>query len=51
MMPMEASIPAPIKGAVNDKLVYDDLASPQWTNSGPAQPTTAPELISTTKAA
>jgi hypothetical protein len=27
MVPMEASIPAKIKGAVNDKLVYCDLAS------------------------
>ena len=35
-MPMEASILAPIKGAVNDKLGYEDLASLQWTRSGPA---------------
>lgn len=35
-MPTEASIPAPIKGAVNDKLGYEDLASLRWTRSGPA---------------
>jgi hypothetical protein len=35
-MPMEALIPAPIKGAVTDKTVQGDLESPRWTRPGPA---------------
>ena len=35
-MPMEASIPAPIKVAVTDKTVQGDLESSRWTRPGAA---------------